>query len=117
MDARDDARLTDRERLALANLEARAAAEDRRFANRLTGSSRFGVIARLPRIPVRLRNGWSAGLVVVAGLVLVVVSLATAWAVGVAGAVIAACGLWMVTGAVHRRWGARVRPGEHRPPL
>jgi hypothetical protein len=116
MDARDDARLTDRERLALANLEAAAAAEDRRLANRLKGSSRFQVTAHLSRIPMRLRSGWWAGPLVVAGLVLVVVSLATVWVVGVMGAVMAACGLWMVIGAIHRRWGARAGPGERRPP-
>ncbi len=116
MDARDDARLTDRERLALANLEATAAAEDRRLANRLNGSRRFNVNAHLPSIPVRLRSGWWAGPVVVVGLVLALVSLATAWVLGVIGAVIAACGLWMATGAIHRRWGVRSRPGEHWPP-
>ena len=52
MDARDDARLTDWERLALASLEAAAAAQDLRLANRLKGSSRLHVVARRPRIPV-----------------------------------------------------------------
>jgi hypothetical protein len=112
MDARDDARLTDRERLALANLEAAAAAEHSRLANRLKGSSRLDLTAHLPRIPVHLRSGWWVEPLVAAGLVLVLVSLATAWILGV----IAACGLWMATGAFHRRWGARARPGEHRPP-
>jgi hypothetical protein len=105
MDARDDARLTDSERLAFASLEAAAAAEDRRLANRLKGSSRLHVIAQLPRIPVWLGSGWWAG-PVVAGLVLVLVSLSTVWVLGVVGAVMAACGLWMVTGAIQRRWGS-----------
>jgi Protein of unknown function (DUF3040) len=111
MDARDDARLTDSERLALANLEATAAAEDRRLAARLKGSSRLHVIAHPPRIPVWLRSGWWAGPVVVSGLVLMLVSLSTVWVLGVVGAVIAAWGLWMVTRAVHRRWGSRGSPG------
>ena len=104
MDARDDARLTDGERLAFANLEAAVAAEDRRLANRLKRWGRLHVIAHLPN-PAWLRSAWWAGLVVVAGLLLVVVSLATAWVLGVIGAIIAACGLWMATRAVQRRWG------------
>ncbi len=110
MDARDDARLTDRERLAFASLEAAAAAEDRRLAHRLKRWSRLHVTAHLPTNPIWLRSGWWAGLVLVAGLLLVVVSLATAWVLGVIGAVITACGLWMVTRAVQRRWG-RASPG------
>ena len=110
MSARDDASLTDRERAALAGLEATAAAEDPQLASRLTGSSRLRVITHLPRIPAWSRSRWWAGPLVAVGLVLVVVSLSTVWVVGVAGAVIAACGLWIVTGAVQRRWGCTGGP-------
>ena len=51
MSARDDASLTDRERAALAGLEATAAAEDPRLASRLKGSSRLRVTTHFPSDP------------------------------------------------------------------
>ena len=106
MSARDDASLTDRERTALAGLEARAAAEDPHLASRLMGSSRLAASTHSLRIPAWLRGGWWAGPLIAVGLVLVVVSLSAVWMLGVVGAAIAACGLWLVTGAVGRHWGS-----------
>jgi hypothetical protein len=111
MGAQDDARLTDSERFAVARLEATAAAEDPHFASRLKGSSRLRAITHLGRIPAWLHSGWWAGPLIVVGLMLVLVSLSTVWVLGVVGAVIAACGLWMVTAAVKRRWGSTGQPG------
>lgn len=110
MSARDDASLTDRERAALAGLEATAAAEDPRLASRLKGSSRLRVTTHFPGIPAWPRSRWWAGPLIVIGLVLVLVSLSTVWVVGVAGVVVAACGLWVVAGAVQRRLGGTGGP-------
>jgi hypothetical protein len=110
MSARDDESLTDRERAALAGLEATATAEDPHLASRLNGSSRLGVITHFPRIPAWLRSGWWAAPLIAVGLVLVLVSITTVWVLGVVGAAIAACGLWLVTVAVQRRWGSTGPP-------
>jgi len=110
MSTRDDASLTDRERAALASLEAVAAAEDPLLARRLRGTSRLHLVAHLPRIPGWLRSDWCAGPLVLVGMALMLVSMSTTVALGVAGAVVAAVGLRVGVLAVGRRWISSTAP-------
>jgi hypothetical protein len=103
MSTRDEASLNARERAALANLEAQAAADDPQLARRLRGSSRFRLVTTLPRIPAWLWQSWWGAPVAVVGLVLIVLSLSTGLVVGLVGAAMAAAGLRMVVGAIERR--------------
>jgi hypothetical protein len=102
MSTRDDASLTARERAALASLEASAAAEDPQLASRLRGSSRFRMIAHLPRVPAWVGSPWCAGSLVLVGLALVIISLSTTSVLGVAGLVMAAYGCCGLAGVVER---------------
>ena len=104
MSTRDDASLTARERAALASLAAVAAAEDPQLARRLRGASRRRAVPQLLRIPGWMRSRWLAGPLVVVGLALVVVGLSVTVVLGVAGAAIAACGLWLTARAIQSRW-------------
>src|ERR1700760_3911297 len=102
MSTRDDASLTAKERAALASLEAMAAAEDPQLASRLRGSRGLGLFTRLPAIPAWLRSTWWGVPALVVGLALMILSLSVGVALGVVGAILAAAGLIMVTGMVHR---------------
>jgi hypothetical protein len=104
MSTRDDASLTAKERAALANLEAMAAAEDPQLATRLRGSRRLRLFTRLPAIPAWLRSAWWGIPALVVGLALVILSLSVNFVLGLAGAVLAAAGLWLVAKMVDRRW-------------
>jgi hypothetical protein len=110
MSTRDDATLTARERAALASLAAMAAAEDPQLASRLRGSARIHLVLRLPRIPDRVRSEWWGTPMLVIGLALMVLSLSSTMVLGVAGAVMAACGAWLVAEALGRRWSRRAPP-------
>jgi Protein of unknown function (DUF3040) len=104
----DDASLTAGERAALAGLEANAAAEDPSLASRLRGSGRRPVIAHPGRIRTADRPGWWGAPLVLIGLILVALSLSTAWALGVVGSLIAVGGLYLIAASVARR-GAEPR--------
>ena len=103
MSTRDDPSLTARERAALASLEAQAAAEDPTLARRLRGSSPFGLVTKVPRIPAWLWQSWWGAPVAVLGLVLVGLSPSTGLVVGLVGALMLAAGLRMLGGAVQAR--------------
>jgi hypothetical protein len=91
MSSRDGPSLSDRERAILDSLAAKAAADDPSLAAALGGHRHLPSIG-LPALPLPLRH-WSVGLVVaLAGLVIVVVSLSSSVALGVAGAVLAFAG-------------------------
>ena len=104
MSTRDDASLTAKERAALASLEAMAAAEDPLLASRLRGSRGLRLFTRLPSVPAWLRSTWWGDPALVVGLALMILSLSVSVALGIAGAVLAAAGLWLVVGMVNRRW-------------
>jgi hypothetical protein len=103
MSTRDDASLTDRERAALASLEAVAAADDPQLARRLRGASRLHLVAHLPRIPAWLRSPWWAVPLFVVGLALVVVGLSTTVVLSVIGTLMMAAALWVGVQVVERR--------------
>jgi hypothetical protein len=104
MSTRDDASLTDKERAALASLEAVAAAEDPQLARRLRGANRLRLIApHVPRIPTWLQSPWWAIPLLVAGLALVVVGLSTTVALSVIGSAMMAGGLFILARLVERR--------------
>ncbi len=103
MSTRDDASLTARERAALASLEAQAHAEDPTLARRLRGSSPFGLVTKVPRIPAWLWQSWWGAPVAVLGLLLVGLSPSTGFVVGLVGALMLVAGLRMVAGAVQAR--------------
>ena|SRR6516225_9189520 len=107
MSTRDDASLTAKERAALASLEATAAAEDPQLASRLRGSRGLRLFTRLPSVPAWLRSTWWGVPALVVGLALMILSLSVSVALGIAGAVLAAAGLWLVVGMVKRRWLTR----------
>jgi hypothetical protein len=106
---RDDASLTAGERAALAGLEASAAAQDPWLARRLSGASRLPVIVDLRRILMAGRPGWWGASLILIGLILVVLSLSTAWALGVVGSLITMGGLCLIAASVARR-SAKPRP-------
>ena len=116
MSTRDDARLTAQERAAFAGLEAAAAADDPQLAKRLRGSNGIwirSVLTRISRIAAagshRLLNlGWWGIPIALVGLVLVVVSMSVGFALGVAGALIATFGLYLVARAIRERRTAPV---------
>jgi hypothetical protein len=106
MGIRDEASLSPRERAALAGLEARAAAEDPRLADKLAGARRWQWPR--PRVPAVLTGlaplVWGPLLVVI-GVAAMVVGLSVGTALGVAGAVVTAGGLTLVVRGIqgHRR--------------
>jgi hypothetical protein len=116
MSTRDDARLTAQERAAFAGLEAAAAADDPQLAKRLRGSNGIWVRSVLSRgtrwaavaWQRLLHLGWWGIPVAVLGLVLVVVSMSVGFALGVAGALIATFGLYLVARAIRERRTAPV---------
>jgi hypothetical protein len=107
MSTRDDASLTAKERAALASLEATAAAEDPQLASRLRGSRGLRLFTHLPAVPAWLRSTWWGVPALVVGLALMILSLSVSVELGIAGAVLAAAGLWLVVGMVNRRWLTR----------
>jgi hypothetical protein len=111
MSTRDDAKLTDRERAALAGLAAAAAVADPGLAGRLQRSSQLRRIFYLVPFVVRRRCRRWAGPLGIAGLALMVLSLSTTSVLGVAGALLVAGGLHSLARAVHQRWGQPDRPG------
>ncbi|MGH9056195.1 MAG: DUF3040 domain-containing protein [Acidimicrobiales bacterium] len=119
MSTRDDASLTAQERAALARLEATAVADDPQLAARLKGPMfRLRLAAHHPELPAWLhspwlRHRWWGALAAVAGLVMMLWGLSTTWVLGVVGALAAAFGLWLIAGAVDRRW---MHPGGSVPP-
>jgi predicted exporter len=111
MSTRDDARLTAQERVALAGLEAAAAADDPQLAARLRGS-RHRLKSLLP-IPLAfvlgkwrsvLRKGWWGAPVVALGLLMVVLGLPYGLPLSLAGVATACAGLRLVAQAVDDRW-------------
>jgi hypothetical protein len=112
MRPRDDAALTANERASLAELEAKAAAEDPLLARRLRGSRRPVVIGRLCRVPMWRGRAWWGPSLILIGLALVALSLSTVWALGVAGLLFTASGLGIVAAAVERR---RSKPSSAGP--
>ena len=118
MSTRDDARLTAQERAAFAGLEAAAAADDPQLAKRLRGPSGVWVkssLARSARVLSAgwhwvLRLGWWGIPIAVVGLVLVVVGMSAGLGVGVAGAMVAALGLYLVAQAVRDRPSSPAEP-------
>ena len=122
MSTRDDARLTARERAALSNLEAQAAAADPQLAVRLRGPRRWRLldsghlVSRLSRlVSSKLGHSLPLGVSGVAvGLALVVVSLSVGWPLGVLGALLSAGGLASVGSYAKGRLsgGRDGRPGH-----
>jgi Protein of unknown function (DUF3040) len=110
MSTRDDASLTAKERAALASLEAVAAAEDPQLASRLRGSRGLRLFTRMPAMPAWVRSTWWGIPALVVGLALVILSISVSLVLGVAGAVLAVAGLWLVIGMVDRRWLKRGKP-------
>jgi hypothetical protein len=104
MSTRDDASLSDRERAALASLEAVAAADDPQLAKRLRGTTRFHLARHLPRIPAWLRGDWWAAPLLIVGLALVAAGLSTTVVLSGIGAVLIAGGLYVLVGLLQRRW-------------
>ena len=100
MSTRDEASLTDRERAALASLEAVAAAEDPQLARRLRGAKRLRLIAQPPAIPSWLRSRWWAVPLLLFGLALVAIGLSTTVALSIVGSVMTAGGLGILTALV-----------------
>ncbi len=121
MSTRDDARLTARERAALASLESTAAAEDPELAARLTGTGGFRrllviglrLTARLRTLPPWMRSRWWGVPAVIVGLVLAVLSMSIGLPAGVVGVAVATWGLWLTVTTVEDTW-ASVR-GEPPP--
>jgi hypothetical protein len=114
MSTRDEARLTAQERAAFAGLEAAAAADDPQLAKRLRGSNGIWVRSVLTRGSrwaamawQRLVHlGWWGIPVALVGLLLVVVSMSVGLPLGLAGALIATLGLYLVARAVRDRRAA-----------
>jgi hypothetical protein len=102
MGLRDEASLTARERAALANLEARVAADDPNLARRLSGRRRQ-IHLRVPALPAWDGPAWWCAPVMVIGLVLAAVGIATTMAVAVVGVLIELAGLRMLAVVVERR--------------
>lgn len=111
MSTRDEASLNARERAALANLEAQAAAEDPMLARRLRGASPFRLVTRIPRIPAWVWQSWWGAPLALLGLVLIALSPSTGLVVGLVGALMMTGGLRMLAGAIHSRWRASGPPG------
>jgi hypothetical protein len=107
MSTRDDASLTDRERAALASLEAVAAAEDPQLAKRLRGTNRLHLTARLPSVPAWLQSRWMAAPLLLVGLILVLLGLATTFVLSILGVLLTAAGLGLALEAAKVRWAAR----------
>ncbi len=112
MSTRDDATLTARERAALANLAAMAAAEDPQLARRLRGSSRLSWLPELPPIPAWTRHSWWGGPVALVGLLLMLLGVSTGLWLGIAGAVLTTAGLRMMIGAIQLRWVSGGTPAD-----
>ena len=119
MSTRDDARLTARERAALSNLEALAAAEDPQLAARLRGPARWNIslswdrlqpLLRWVRTPAWALSMWFAVPAVVIGLALAVLSLSVGWPLGVCGAVVASAGLTSLVRHARQALGSRGDP-------
>ena len=87
-----------------------AAAEDPQLASRLRGSHGLRQFTRMPAMPAWVRSTWWGVPALVVGLALVILSISVSLALGVAGAVLAAAGLWLVIGMVDRRWRKRGKP-------
>ena len=64
----------------------------------------------MPAMPAWVRSTWWGVPALVVGLALVILSISVSLALGVAGAVLAAAGLWLVIGMVDRRWRKRGKP-------
>jgi hypothetical protein len=107
-----DARLSQQERAALANLEAAAVADDPQFAARLRGSALFRVKAGVPRLAAMLvgywrallRNGWWGAPIAVLGLGLMILGMSNSIWLSIAGAGLAAFGLRLVAQAADDVW-------------
>jgi hypothetical protein len=113
MGIRDDASLSARERADLANLEARAAADDPRLAVRLRGRG-HEVWDHLPQVPAWLQTRWWGPVLVVAGLALAVLGLSTSILLSVAGILLGVAGGWLTATAVEAKLAAR-RPTAEPP--
>ncbi len=96
--AQDDVSLSEQERRTLASLEARAENDDPDLAVRLRGAQRRQWAARIRKAAV-----WLAPTLVVAGIVLMLVTIAVSpWASAV-GALLVGLGLWLAVDWVRRR--------------
>lgn len=119
-----DARLSPKERAALANLEAAAAADDPQFAARLRGSPLFRIKTAAPRFVALmvgqwralLRHGWWGLPITAAGLVLMVLGLVEGLWMAAGGAVLATVGLRLAVHAVEQRWRRRRSESSSNPP-
>jgi hypothetical protein len=65
---------------------------------------------RLPSPPAWMRSRWWGVPAALVGLVLVVLSLSITWALGVAGALVAAGGMWLMARELDDRSRGRSRP-------
>lgn len=110
--------LSAQERAALAQLEARAAADDPRLADHLRGAARRGggrhelaaAAVLATRLWRRLHPPVWGPVLLVAGLALAVLGLSTTLAVGVLGVALTTAGLALVVEALAgraRRWAVR----------
>jgi len=105
LSSRDEVALSESERLALAWLEESAKAEDPRLADRLAARPGPGWLSRLP-----LRSKWLPPLLVVAGLVALLWTVAAStWAASAAALVVTA-GLWLGVEGYKAR--TQAKPGK-----
>jgi hypothetical protein len=81
-----------------------------KLASRLRGSRGLRLFPRRPAMPAWVRSTWWGIPALVVGLALVILSISVSLVLGVAGAVLAAAGLWLVIRMVDRRWLRRGQP-------
>jgi hypothetical protein len=97
--AQDDVSLSEQERRTLASLEARAENDDPDLAVRLRGAQRRHWAAR-----VRKATVWLAPVLAVAGVALMLTTVAVSpWAAG-AGVVLLGIAMWLAIDWARRRW-------------
>jgi hypothetical protein len=100
--AQDDVSLSEQERRTLASLEARAENDDPDLAVRLRGAQRRQWAARARKASV-----WLAPVLAVAGIALMLTTVAVSpWAAAV-GVLLLGLGLWLAIDWVRRRWLAK----------
>jgi hypothetical protein len=110
MVGREDVHLTAEERAVLARLEA-SAAQDRRLARRLARPDHPQRL-RDHRLPDWPRQPLWAIILLIVGLALTLLSLATNPVVGGVGLLFTTAGLWHIGSLLRQRWFPRDQTGQ-----